>query len=280
MVAGRELTITGWPHVTGNFMDDNPQAKKSLGQHWLRDEASLQAMCQSGNIKSSDTVLEIGPGLGTLTELLVNQSKNVIAVEFDKDLAISLPKKVKADNLEVFNEDILQFDLSKMPKDYKLVANIPYYLTSNLIRRISESSNPPIIAVLLVQKEVARRVVAEPGDMSLLSITAQYYWETSLGLEVPAELFDPAPKVDSQIVILKRRSEKLYDDVEPKELFRIVKAGFSQRRKTLLNSLSAGMQIDKNIATQVLAEAGIEPSRRPQTLSLDDWRNLYIALKT
>lgn len=280
MVAGKVLTIIGWLHVTGNLMEDNPQAKKSLGQHWLRDEASLQAMCQAADINSNDEVLEIGPGLGTLTELLVKQANKVTAVEFDQNLANSLPSRINADNLEVFNEDILQFDLSKMPKNYKLVANIPYYLTSNLIRRISESDNPPIIAVLLIQKEVAERVVASPGDMSLLSVTAQYYWETSLGPEVPAELFDPAPKVDSQIVILKRRSKELYEDVDAKELFRIVKAGFSQRRKTLLNSLSAGLQLDKATTAQLLEDASISPTRRPQTLSLDDWRNIYIALKT
>jgi len=261
-------------------MDDNYATNKSLGQHWLRDADSLQAMCDSAEVDSKDNILEIGPGLGTLTKLLVEQSSQVTAVEFDKILANTLKDKVKASNLEVINQDILHFDLSTMPPDYKLVANIPYYLTSNLIRRISESSNPPIIAVLLIQKEVAQRVVARPGDMSLLSVTAQYYWQTSLGREVPAELFDPAPKVNSQILILKKRTNKLFDDIEPKDLFRVVKAGFSQRRKTLLNSLSAGLQIDKTIATQVLEDAGIATSRRPQTLSLDDWRNIYTAINT
>jgi len=259
---------------------DDYATKKSLGQHWLRDADSLQAMCSSAEIESQDNVLEIGPGLGTLTKLLVEQSSSVTAVEFDRDLANTLPSRLQASNLEVVNEDILQFDLSKMPADYKLVANIPYYLTSNLIRKISESTNPPLVAVLLIQKEVAQRVVAEPGDMSLLSVTAQFYWQTSLGRKVPAELFDPAPKVDSQILILKKRTKLLFDDVDPKDLFRVVKAGFSQRRKTLLNSLSAGLQIDKKIATQVLEDAGIATNRRPQTLSLDDWRNIYIALKT
>ena len=261
-------------------MEDSPKTKKSLGQHWLRDADSLQAMCEASEINNQDNVLEIGPGLGTLTKLLVEKANSVTAVEFDQDLASSLPSRIKTDNLEVVNQDILQFDLGKMPKKYKLVANIPYYLTSNLIRRISESDNPPQVAVLLIQKEVAERVVAEPGDMSLLSVTAQYYWQTSLGQLVPAELFEPAPKVDSQIVILKHRSSPLFEDVEPKEFFQIVKAGFSQRRKTLLNSLSAGLQIDKSTITQVCQDANIEPSRRPQTLSLEDWHNIYISLKT
>ena len=261
-------------------MNDDVVAKKSLGQHWLRDSESLESMCQSAELTADDNVLEIGPGLGTLTELLVKQAKKVTAVEFDQDLANSLPSRVKAENLEVTSKDILHFDFSKMPANYKLVANIPYYLTSNLIRRISETDNPPSIAVLLIQKEVAERVVAGPGNMSLLSVTAQFYWQASLGKEVAAELFEPAPKVDSQILILKYRSKKLFDDVNPGEFFRVVKAGFSQRRKTLLNSLSAGLQIDKKIVTQLCQEAEIDPNRRPQTLSLEDWRNIYISLKT
>lgn len=261
-------------------MNDDTIAKKSLGQHWLRDHNSLEAMCQAAELTDTDTVLEIGPGLGTLTQLLIEQANKVTAVEFDQELAKALPARVKSENLEVVCLDILQFDFTIMPDNYKLVANIPYYLTSNLIRRISETDNSPSIAVLLIQKEVAERVVASPGDMSMLSVTAQFYWQTSLGKVVPAELFDPVPKVDSQIVILKHRTKQLFDDVEPHDFFRIVKAGFSQRRKTLLNSLSAGLQIDKNIVTQICQDANIEPTRRPQTLSLEDWRNLYISLKT
>ena len=161
-----------------------------------------------------------------------------------------------------------------MPVGYKIVANIPYYLTSHLIQIISESTNPPDTAVLLIQKEVAERVAAGPGQMSLLSITAQFYWQASLGEVIPAKLFDPAPKVDSQILMLSRRN-KLPFDVEPKKFFRLVKSGFASKRKTLLNSLSGGLRIDKREALAILDQAGIDSQKRPQDLSLLDWQKIY-----
>ncbi len=261
-------------------MGNSPAPKKSLGQHWLYDADSLSAMADAANIRPEDTVLEIGPGLGTLTEVLTKRAKQVIAVEFDEKLATSLPQKVKATNLKVVIQDILGFDFTALPTGYKLAANIPYYLTSNLIRVISETPNPPTMAALLVQKEVAERVTAGPGQMSILSVTAQFYWEVSLGREVPAHLFTPPPKVDSQILILKRRTKTLFDDVDTKELFRLVKAGFSQRRKTLLNSLSAGLGLDKDAIKIICQSISIDPSRRAQTLSLEEWHNLYLSWQT
>jgi 16S rRNA (adenine1518-N6/adenine1519-N6)-dimethyltransferase len=251
--------------------------KKSLGQHWLYDEASLLAMCEAARLGEDDTVLEIGPGLGTLTQLLTDGAKQVIAVEFDEKLARELPGRVKANNLEIISEDILKLNFSQLPAGYKVIANIPYYLTSNLIRVLSETPNPPSSAVLLLQKEVARRVAAKPGDMSILSVTAQFYWEVRLDREVPAHLFTPPPKVDSQILIMNRRPEPLFADVEVKVFFRLVKAGFAQRRKTLLNSLSAGLQLSREQVENLCAKAGIDPKRRAQTLSLNEWHALYQA---
>ncbi len=161
-----------------------------------------------------------------------------------------------------------------MPKGYKLVANIPYYLTSHLIQILSESANPPSVAALLVQKEVAERVCADPGSMSILSITSQFYWRTSLGQKVGAELFTPPPKVDSQILILERRVEPMFD-VDQKLFFRMVKSGFSAKRKTLHNSLSAGLRIEKTATLQLLQLAHVLPESRPQELSLEDWYRLY-----
>jgi 16S rRNA (adenine1518-N6/adenine1519-N6)-dimethyltransferase len=261
-------------------MEGSPAPKKSLGQHWLHDQASLGAMCAAAEISASDVILEIGPGLGTLTRLLVDKAQRVIAVEFDHKLATGLPQEVPADNLEVVTSDILSFDLTKLPLNYKVVANIPYYLTSNLIRVLSETANPPTKAALLIQKEVAERVVARPGEMSLLSVTAQFYWQTELGREVPAPLFTPPPKVDSRILILTRRAEPLFDDVEPKHFFRLVKAGFSQKRKTLLNSLSAGLQLDKATVKTICESVDVDPRRRAQTLSLEEWHNLYLSANT
>lgn len=253
----------------------NPAPKKSLGQHWLNDEFSLEAMCEASAVQPGDTVLEIGPGPGALTKLLVDKSEHVVAVEFDEHWAHQLKWNVPAKNLEVQQSDILSFDFTTLPQKYKVIANIPYYLTSNLIRVLSESSNPPQSATILIQKEVAERVAAKPGDMSILSVTAQYYWQVSLGEEVPAELFTPPPKVDSQILVMQYRTEPLFKDVDSKEFFRIVKAGFSQKRKTLLNSLSAGLQLDKSAIKESCDAANIDPGRRAQTLSLDEWHALY-----
>jgi 16S rRNA (adenine1518-N6/adenine1519-N6)-dimethyltransferase len=258
---------------------DHTAPKKSLGQHWLRDQAALAAMCDAADIRVADTVLEIGPGLGTLTELLIKRARQVVAVEFDEKLAAGLPDRVPADNLQVIPQDILSFDLTSLPPDYKIAANIPYYLTSNLIRVISETPNPPASAAILVQKEVARRAAAQPGDMSLLSVTAQFYWQVSLGREVPADLFEPPPKVDSQILVLKRRAQPPFD-VDANRFFRLVRAGFSQRRKTLLNSLSSGLHLDREETGKLCAAVKVDPKRRAQTLSLDEWHDLYQSLNT
>lgn len=254
------------------FLDPTP--KKSLGQHWLTDEACLDAMVRSAGVGPDDTVLEIGPGLGTLTEKLVSAARLVVAVEFDDDLAAGLPTRVGAGNLQVVRSDILRFDLTELPAGYKVVANIPYYLTSNLIRLLSESSNPPAVAAILVQKEVAERVAAAPGSMSLLSVTAQFFWEVSLGRVVGAALFTPPPKVDSQILVLKRRAAPLFD-VEPKPFFRLVKAGFGERRKTLRNSLSGGLHLEKPETEALLQAAGLDPQLRAQALTLEQWHKLY-----
>lgn len=252
-----------------------PLTKKSLGQHWLEDRASLEAMCEAATIGSDDTVLEIGPGPGTLTALLATRAKQVVAVEFDHDLAQALPQRVPAPNLTVMEQDILRFDLSALPPGYKVAANIPYYLTSNLLRVLCEAPNHFSVAALLVQKEVAQRVCAGPGDMSLLSVSVQYYCQASLGQVVHAKLFTPPPKVDSQILILQYRESPLFTDMDTKQFFRLVKAGFSQRRKTLLNSLSAGLQLDRRQTTNLLEAADINPTVRAQNLSLDDWYALY-----
>lgn len=256
--------------------EDRP--KKSLGQHWLYDKDALQAIVAAAEISPGDTVLEIGPGLGTLTKELCSVAGRVIAVEYDEMLASELPSRVTANNLEVRQGDILDFDFATLPNNFKAVANIPYYLTSNLIRRMCESSNSFATAVLLIQKEVAERVCAGPGQTSLLSISTQYYCEASLGIKVPASLFTPPPKVDSQVLVLHFRQTSLFKDVNEKQFFRIVKAGFSERRKMLRSSLSGGLNIDKNAADILLNNAGIDGTLRAQALSIQQWYDLYIAV--
>ncbi|MCA9332615.1 ribosomal RNA small subunit methyltransferase A [Candidatus Saccharibacteria bacterium] len=255
-------------------------AKKSLGQHWLNDLSALDAICDEADLRESDTVLEIGPGKGSLTSVIMSKGCDVFAIEVDED-AIKYLHKIFARqwdvNLHVEKSDIRSFDFRRLPKDYKIVANIPYYLTSHLIQLISESKNPPKLAVLLVQKEVADRVCAEPGDMSILSLTSQFFWEVKKGRIVGAELFDPPPKVDSQVLVLNRRKELAYD-VDTKKFFRIIKCGFSSKRKTLLNSLSGGLRIGKKETESIISESNIDPNSRPQELSLDDWSRLYISV--
>lgn len=255
-------------------MDVN-KPKKSLGQHWLYDEPTLNAIIDCAEVATEDTVLEIGPGLGTLTKQLVTRAQHVVAVEFDQELADALPTTISDDVLTVVHEDILQFDLTTLPAAYKVVANIPYYLTSKLIRVLCESTNPFDVAAILIQKEVAERVAAEPGQMSILSVSAQFYCEVSLGPEVPAELFTPPPKVDSQVLVLRYRGTPLFEDVDTKQFFRVVKAGFSQKRKTLVNALSGGLAISKDEAKALCDAADIDPSQRAQALSLDDWYALH-----
>jgi 16S rRNA (adenine1518-N6/adenine1519-N6)-dimethyltransferase len=257
-------------------MDIN-SPKKSLGQHWLHDDATLEAMCDAAAVEQGDTVLEVGPGLGTLTAKLVGRATKVVAVEFDAELAKHLPSRVTAANLEVVQQDILCFDLSQLPPGYKVAANIPYYLTSNLLRILCESPNHFSRAALLMQKEVAERVCAKPGDMGLLSVSVQFYCEASLGPIVPAKLFTPPPKVDSQILQLTYRPKPLFPGIDTKQFFRIVKAGFSQRRKTLVNSLGAGLHLSREEATALLERALVPPTTRAQNLSLEEWWAIYQA---
>lgn len=251
--------------------------KKELGQHWLKDPEILTEIAEAAELSSDDVVLEIGPGLGTLTSRLLAWAGRVVAVEFDADLARKLPGQFPGKNLEVINEDILQFDLNQLPAGYKVVANVPYYITSKIVEKLMTAENKPSLAVLLVQKEVAQRIAAEPGDMSILAISAQIFAETELDIEVPRQFFTPPPKVDSQVVVLRTWDEPLVAKNDEKLFFRLVKAGFSAKRKKLRSSLSAGLAISKLEAEQLLKKAGINPEQRAEDLSIDDWRRLFSA---
>ncbi len=252
----------------------SPTPNKSLGQHWLHDTATLRAICDEASIGPDDTILEIGPGLGTLTQQLAKRAKQVIAVEFDQDLADKLPGRITATNVTVHSQDILHFDVLELPQNYKVVANVPYYITSKITEFLLTSPNPPLLTTLLVQKEVAQRMAAAPGDMSVLSVATQYFTETKLGPLVPAKLFTPPPKVDSQVVTLARRTQMLFPDIPEKDFFRVVKAGFGERRKKLRSSLSGGLRSDKLVIDEVLRKSGISKDARAQELTLDDWAAL------
>lgn len=245
--------------------------KKSLGQHWLRDRRVLEQIADCAELKPDDVVLEIGPGQGSLTSVLLGKADRVVAVEFDDDLAAKLPAQFPGKDLEVVASDILTFDLGVLPKDYKVVANVPYYITSKIVQHLMTSKNRPKLAVLLIQKEVAERLAAGPGDMSILAISAQIFAEVSLGPIVPAGLFLPPPKVDSQVVILRIRQEPLVSFDQQKQFFRVVKAGFSAKRKKLKSSLSGGLGIAKEEVARLLETANIDPDDRAEALSIADW---------
>lgn len=251
------------------------KAKKSFGQNWLRDEYTLDLITESATIGPEDTVLEVGPGLGYLTNKLAKQAGQVICVEADQELIPHLNHQFGVvSNVEIIQADILKYNLTQLPKNYLVVANIPYYLTSNLIRQLLESNNPPSRMVLMVQKEVAERIVAGSGQMSVLSFSVQYYAEAEIVSLVAKELFEPIPKVDSAIIKITRRLEPAFE-ADTKKLFKLVKAGFGEKRKMLRNSLAGGLQLDPAQVEELLKQSGLEPTARAQELSILDWQKLY-----
>lgn len=244
---------------------------KALGQHWLKDRFILEQIADEVVISADDTILEIGPGLGTLTSELLRRAERVVCVEFDEALARKLPGQFPGKNLTVHNADILSFDLSTLPKGYICVANVPYYITSKIVEKLVTSDHPPSAAVLLVQKEVALRIAARPGEMSMLSLAAQVYADVSVGVEVPARYFTPPPKVDSQVVVLEVRDEPLVSPEQQKVFFRVAKAGFAGRRKKLKSSLSAGLVLSKEDVELLLEQAGVSPDMRAQDVTIAQW---------
>jgi len=266
-----KVHITSGKRTTGTNM---AAPKKSLGQHWLRDRMILSGIAEAAEITPLDTVLEIGPGLGTLTSELLRRAEKVVAVELDDVLAAKLPKQFPGTTLTVVHQDILQFDLSTLPKNYVVAANVPYYITSKIVHHLMTAENKPRTTVLLIQKEVAERLAAGPGDMSILAISAQIYAHVELDQVVPAHFFEPAPKVDSQVVVLRTRQQSLIEPDEEKAFFRAVKAGFMAKRKKLRSSLSSGLHISKERVSEFLMEHDIDPNLRAQDLSIEDWRTI------
>lgn len=248
--------------------------KKSLGQHWLKDRDILARIAEAADITKDDTVLEIGPGLGTLTSELLRRAKKVIAVEFDEDLARKLPAQFPGKNLEVTSSDILSYDLSQLPKGYKVVANVPYYITSKIVQLLMTAKNKPSVVVLLVQKEVAQRLAAKPGDMSILAVSVQVFARVTMGDVVPAIFFTPPPKVDSAVVVLTTYAEPLFKNVSEKVFFQVVKAGFSSPRKKLRSSLAGGLSLSKDEIDGLLGEVAIDPELRAESLAIQDWVRL------
>jgi len=259
--------------------------KKSLGQNFLVSDALLRAITSAAEIDKKDTILEIGAGLGTLTRALAEGAQRVIALETDERLLLPL-RKVLQDypNVEIVQGNILKIDLAQLlagrgeaPKEvnYKVVANLPYYATSAILRRLLEAAQKPQLLVVTVQREVAERLVATPGKMSILSVSVQFYGRPRIVARAPARAFYPSPKVASAVVRIDVYEEPLaeVDDVEA--FFSLVRAGFAQRRKYLKNSLPQGLGLSVHQVTSALRRARIEETLRPQALSVEDWARLY-----
>lgn len=246
---------------------------KSLGQHWLRDRTALDDIVKFAGVNSNDAVLEIGPGLGTLTSAILRQAKSVTAVEFDSKLARKLPAQFPGKNLEVIHSDILQFDLNQLPKGYKVVANLPYYITAKIVNHLISADNKPASITILIQKEVAERIAQVDGN-SILALAVENQAMVELGKIVPPELFTPPPKVDSQVIRLDVRSTPLLNKNKEAAFFRVLKAAFSAKRKKIRSSLAGGLILDKKVIEQLLQRANINPDIRAERLTFSDFERL------
>jgi 16S rRNA (adenine1518-N6/adenine1519-N6)-dimethyltransferase len=262
--------------------------KKSLGQNWLVDESALSRIAVAAELTRQDIVLEIGPGLGALTRHLAERAGRVIAVELDATLIPPLSRSL-ADyaNVTIVQGDILQFspsalvggpDLSSSPIPYKVVANLPYYITSAVIRHLLEADIPPSLIVLAVQLEVAQRITAVPGKLSLLAVSVQFYGRPSIVTHIKAGSFYPAPQVDSAVVRIEPYNRPAVDVADREGFFAVVKAGFSQKRKQLHNALAAGLARSQADVASALESAGVDGRRRAETLTLDEWASVARAI--
>ncbi len=275
-------------------------AKKGLSQNFLVDRNALKKIVKAAELKADDLVIEIGPGVGTLTQELIKNVGEVISVELDKNLAEILAQQFKNYNLEfkindqfqnfkfenslktencklkIICDDIMKVNLEEIigHHKYKVVANIPYHITSKILELFLSRGNKPELMVLLVQKEVAERICAKPGDMSVLSVSVQLYGQPEIIDVVPNESFFPSPKVNSAILKIAGIKHPELSIQQEKEFFRLIHIGFSSRRKTLVNNLSAGYRIIKNEAADIINKAGLSELIRAQELSIEEWKKL------
>ncbi|MBI3169965.1 MAG: ribosomal RNA small subunit methyltransferase A [Chloroflexi bacterium] len=253
------------------------RADKRLGQNFLQDPFALDKIANAAEIKADDCVLEIGPGLGSLTRYLAVSARQVTAVELDPDLLGPLKAVLTPHpNVRIVHGDILELSISDLVDQpgYIVAANIPYNITSAIIRHLLESDPKPRRIVLTIQKEVAERICAQPGDLSLLALSVQVYGSPRIEAKIPAGAFHPAPNVDSAILRIDIYDQPLIPGEMLNTFFKLIKAGFSQKRKTLRNSLSSGLHIKPQDAESLLTATGIDPMRRAETLSIEEWKRL------
>jgi len=260
------------------------EPKKGLGQNFLTDEGVLDKIVAAAELSPGDTVLEVGPGLGHLTRLLARRAGRVIAVELDGRLLPILRDQLAGyDNVELIQGDILELFLSSLlfplSSEYKVVANLPFYITSAVLRRFLTAEPSPVRMVVTVQREVAQRITARPGDMSLLAVGVQFYGRPRVVARIKAGAFYPRPEVNSAVVRIDRHLTPPVKVSDTEAFFAVVRAGFAQRRKQLRNSLAAGLRRPQAAIVAALKAAGVDPRRRPETLSLSEWAAITYQLR-
>ncbi len=256
---------------------------KSLGQNFLIDENIIEKIIRGADISPGDNVLEIGPGIGTLTMEMANKAKKVVAIEIDSSLVPIIEENMKGfDNFSLLNKDFMKTDVSEVVEKYfngekfKVVANLPYYITTPIIMRFLEEHHPVSDIIVMVQKEVALRMNASPStkDYGALSVAVQYYCDTEIISKVPRHMFMPQPNVDSIVIALRVRGEKRYEVEDEGLFFETVRASFGKRRKTLLNSLQSVDGATKDIVKSALDNSNIDSKRRGETLSIEEFSRL------
>lgn len=260
------------------------QAKKSLGQNFLNDPNVIKRIVESAELYPQGAVVEIGPGKGVLTEALAKKKGKVLAIELDNRLVPLLKKDFsKKKNVEIIHGDILEINFPKLieekftineAKSYKVIANIPYYITAPIIRLLLETKYPPKEMYLMVQKEVAERIIAKPGEMSILAVAVQYYAFAHILFGVSRLSFEPMPKVDSAIIKIVTKAKSECGKEQTKKFFKLVRAGFAAKRKTLANNLASSFKLTKKEVEATLENLGFSKNTRAQELSVEDWREL------
>ncbi len=265
------------PAIIKELLSKNEaRPSKGLGQNFLIDKNILNKIIEAADIKPTDTILEIGPGMGTLTQELAKYAKKVVTIEKDKKMSVILEETLKDfKNVEIIYADALKEKIDI--QNYKVIANIPYYITSPIIRKFLESEYTPELIVLMIQKEVAKRICSKPPDMNLLAVSVQFYAKPEIVSYVSKNCFWPAPKIESAIIKITPAVQK--ENIEADLFFEIAKAGFVQPRKQLVNNLTTlkslnGVKLDKYNVTSWLSKNNLKPSQRAETLSIEDWINL------
>ena len=273
-----EIDLTNIRELRNLLYAHQMRPNKAFGQNFLVDRSVLQRIIGAAEINADDQVLELGAGTGVLTRELAKHARRVVAVELERDMLSLLAETTRHfANVELVERNMLYVDPAEVfgSEAYKLVANLPYYITAPTFRHFLESTNPPRLLVVMVQYEVAQRIVAEPGDLSLLGVSVQFYGKPEIIAHVPARAFYPAPKVDSAILRIDLKDEVPLTSNQRDSFFRLVQAGFSERRKQLHNSLAHGLHRKDAVVQAWLSAASIDPARRAETLSIEEWLQLW-----